>query len=226
MTNRDSRNLGFTRTPSSAPREAQGRRPVRNWVFGFTLIETIVVVALTAFIMIALAELVRYFYVTSGYVLEQSQAVDSARLSVENAMANLREASYGEDGSYPIAVAATSTVTFYANVNSDPAIEKVRYYLSGSTLYRSVTEPAGSPPSYAGQPEAVTLVVNNIRNGGTTPLFTYYDANGNPLADPVNLARIASVRIEVQTDVNPYRAPDVYTLLGSATLRNLHNMNQ
>ena len=111
----------------------------------FTLVETVVVIGLTAFFLVALMGLVRYFYTSNAYVLEQSQAVDSARRSIENAVADLREASYGADGSYPISAAATSSVTFYANVDSDSGVEKVRYYLSGSTLYRGVTKAAGSP---------------------------------------------------------------------------------
>lgn len=191
----------------------------------FTLIETIVVVGLTAFILITLTFLIQYFYKTNAYALEQSQAVNSARRSVENAVADLREASYGADGSYPIMEAATSSVLFYANVDSDPAIEKVRYYLSGTTLYRGTTKPAGSPPSYAGQTETTTLVVDNIRNGSSVPLFSYYDASGTLLSAPITIADIASVTITVLTDVNPNRAPNVYTLIGSATLRNIHNLN-
>ncbi len=191
-----------------------------------TLVETVVVVALTAFILVALAQLIRYFYVTNAYVLESTQALSSARRSVESAMNDLRGASYGADGSYPLAAAATSTVTFYAQVDQDTAVDKVRYYLSGTTLYRGITEPAGTPLTYGGQPETTTLVIDNIRNGTSTPLFTYYDANGVELTEPVSLSAVASVRITAMTDVNPNRAPDVYTLLGSATLRNLHNMNQ
>lgn len=196
----------------------------RDTSSGFTLIETIVVAALTAFVMLAIGYVLQYFYKTNLYVLQQSQAVRSARLSVENTVANLREASYGADGAYPMAAAATSTVTFYAAVGTT-TVEKVRYYISGDTLYRGVTAPGGNPPTYAGQPEETTLVVDNIRNG-TTPMFTYYDASGNALSEPVDVSKVASVRIEVLTDVNPLRAPDVYTLTGVATLRNVHNMNE
>ncbi len=189
---------------------------------GLTLIETIVTVALTAFVFLALGSLIQYFYKTNTYTLEQSQAVSSARRSIENAMRDLREASYGSDGSYPIQTVATSSITFYANINTNISIEKVRYYLSGTTLYRGTTEPAGNPPSYAGQPETTTLVVNNIRNG-TSALFTFYDTNGMLLTNPINISDITSVHINVLTDVNPERAPNIYTLSGSATLRNLHD---
>lgn len=192
---------------------------------GFTLVETIMVIALSTVVMLALSSLIVYFYKTNAFVLEQSQAVNSARLSIQHAMADLREAAYGADGSYPLNAAATSTVTFYAALGSTSTIDKVRYYLQGTTLYRGVTAPSGSPLTYAGQPEETTLVVDNIRNGTSTPLFTYYDSAGAALALPVNIASVASVRIQVLTDVNPQRAPLVYTLAGSATLRALHGMN-
>lgn len=189
---------------------------------GFTLIETLVTITITAVVTIALGFLIQYFYKTNAYVLEQTQAVESARRSIGSAMADLREASYGADGSYPLIVTATSSVTFYANVDSDLAIEKVRYYLLETTLYRGTTKAANNPPSYAGQPEVATLVVNNIRNG-TTTLFYYFNSAGNQLSDPVNISLIASVKTRVLTDVNPNRAPEIFTLTGNATLRNLRS---
>lgn len=193
---------------------------------GFTLIEMLVVIALTAVVGLALGFLIQYFYKTNGYVIEQSQAVASARESLTHAMSDLREASYGADGSYPIAAAGTSTITFYANITGGEgsAVEKVRYYLTGTALYRSTTEPAGSPSSYVGQPEVTTLVVRNIRNTAATPLFTYFDTSGAALGATPLLTSIASVHIQVLTDVNPLRAPNVYTLNGSATLRNVHTV--
>lgn len=185
-----------------------------------TLVELLVTIALSSVVLTALGFLIQHFYRTNAFVLEQSHAVESARRSVENAMADLREASYGADGSYPISAAATSSVTFYADIDSDSSVEKARYYLSNTTLYRGTTEPSAAG-SYAGQPEATTLVVNDIRNGTSTDLFSYYNRDGEQLATPVNLAQVASVKIVVLADVNPNRAPNVYTLRGSATMRNL-----
>lgn len=187
---------------------------------GMTFIETVVTVALTAFIVLALTVLINYFYRTNAYTLEQMQAVNSARVSLGHAMSDLREASYGADGSYPILFAATSTVTFYTDLDDNGAVDKVRYYISGTTLYRGKTSPGGSPPSYTGQPESTTLVVDNIRNGTSTPLFAYFDTNGAELFSPINTASVASMKITVYTDVNPNRAPTVFMLTGSATLRN------
>ena len=119
---------------------------------GFTLIETVVAVALTALIFVVLAVLIQFFYRTNAFTLEQTQAVNSARTSLDHAMRDLREASYGADGAFPVLAAATSTVTFYADIDGNGVVEKVRYYLSGTTLYRGSTNPGNNPPSYAGQP--------------------------------------------------------------------------
>lgn len=187
---------------------------------GFTLIETMVVIGITTIMMLALASLIQSFYRTNAYILEQTLAVNSARRSIENAMQDLREASYGADGSYPIAAADGSGVTFYADIEGDLVVEKARYYLSGGALYRGVTVPAGNPPVYTNQPEVVDLVVDNVRND-TTPIFQYFDDTGAELTDPVNVALITSITALVMTDVNPNRAPLVYSLPGSATLRNV-----
>ena len=83
--------------------------------YGFTLVETVMVVAATALIFIVLNTLLVYFYRTNAYTLQQSTAVEQARSGIEDAMTYLREASYASDGSYPIASVATSSVTFLSS---------------------------------------------------------------------------------------------------------------
>lgn len=189
----------------------------------FTLPEMLVVIGLTAGVGIALSIVIQNAYRGNAYVLEATSSVDSARRGLSSALQNLREASYGQDGAYPVASAATSSVTFYADVDQDGPVEKVRVYLSSGTLYRAVTNAAGTPPSYAGQPESVQTVVAYVRNDASTPLFTYYDASGAVLASPVDVSEVRFVTMSILTDLNPTRAPNVYTLTASATLRNLRN---
>ena len=187
----------------------------------FTLVETIVVIAATALICVTLGTLLAYFYKTNAYTLEQSTAVGQARKGIEDAMRYLREASYGSDGSYPIASVATSSITFYANVNNDSVIERVTYVLLNGTLYRTIAEPSGNPLSYVGATIATTTVATSVINSTSTPVFTYFDDTGAQLSVPVNIADISSVETTVIVDVNVNRAPVAFTLSGGATLRNL-----
>lgn len=186
---------------------------------GLTLVETMVIIGISSMVLAALTTMIVSFYRTNQYVIDRASAVENARRSIATAEVDLREASYGADGSYPIASAATSTVTFFANTDKDSSVEKVRYYLQNTTLYRGTTQPAGS--SYAGQPEIIDLVIDNIRNGTSTPLFSYYDSSGSPLTAPVNVSKIVIITLQVLADVNPNRAPYVYYMSDTVKLRNI-----
>src|SRR3989338_10889164 len=142
---------------------------------GFTLVETVVIVAVTALVSVTLGWLLAYFYKTNAYALEQSTAVGQARRGVEDAMLYLREASYGSDGSYPVKSVATSTITFYANTNNDAIIERITYSLTNGTLYRAVATPSGNPPSYTGATVATTTIAKQVTNGTSLPVFRYFN---------------------------------------------------
>lgn len=191
---------------------------------GFTLVEAIVVVAITIVVGGSLLSIIRNFYRGNTYVFEATASVDSARRGLATTLSALREAAYAEDGSYPITAAATSSITFYSDIDTDGGIERVRVYVINGTLYRVVTNAVGSPPSYAGQPPATTTIATYVRNSTSTPLFKYYDSSGVQLSttSPA-LSQIASVAATIMVDLNPNRAPNVLTLTGSATLRNLRD---
>jgi type II secretory pathway pseudopilin PulG len=188
---------------------------------GMTFVEVVVVIALMGIVGMSLMGAIRYFYRTNAYVLEQTASVDNSRRAITTTLQNLREMTYGDDGSYPLNSAATSTVTFFADVDGDPGVERVRAYVQDGTMYRGITNAAGSPAVYTEQTEQIATIITNIRNAENEPLFRYFDENGTELAVPINLANVASVRMQVKIDLNPTRAPNVYTLGGSATLRTI-----
>jgi len=213
---------GFTHT-HNVPLRVARKVSMARWVSGFTLVETIVVVALTALILITLSSLIIYFYKTNAYALEQSTAVGQARRGVEDAMWYLREMSYGSDGSYPIASVATSSIVFYANTNADSFIERVTYALLNGTFYRTVAAPSGNPLTYTGASIATSTIATSVVNLASTPVFRYFDNTGAELALPVNISKISSIKTTVIIDMNVNRAPVSFTLSGGATLRNLRN---
>ncbi len=188
---------------------------------GFTFTETLVVVAILGMVGAALGNMIVFFYRSNAFLLEATSAVDSANRGLEISYTNTREASYGEDGSYPIAAAGTSTLTFYSDVDKDGPVEKVRLYRVGTTLYRAVTNAAGNPPSYAGQPETTYTISTWVKNATNTPLYRYYDDAGTELTGTIDISAIRSIRTRLDIDVNPLRAPNVVTFERTATLRNL-----
>lgn len=191
---------------------------------GFTLIEMLVVIAITSVVGLTLSGSIAYFYKSNAYLLEQTAALDNARRGVTDAVRVIRETSYGDDGAYPIANASIDTITFFADLDNDNSVEKVTYRLVSSVLYRDVTNSAGLPPSYVGQTPTTSTIAEYVRNDVTSPLFTYYDVGGVQLpAVNTDEAKIASVSINLLVDLNPLRAPNVFSLTEKATLRNLRS---
>jgi type II secretory pathway pseudopilin PulG len=190
---------------------------------GFTLIETLVWIAIFTASMVAIATSVIYFYRTSNYAIEEATALTSTQHGMDAMVRVIREAAYSSVGAYPIVAMATSSFTFYANVDSDAGVEKVRYYLSGTNVYEGVVEPSGDPATYTGS-ETATLVADNIKNSSSSmDLFTYYDQNGAQMSDLTKIANVRFVTVNIVADIDPNRAPTNTQLRSSATLRNLTN---
>ncbi len=188
---------------------------------GFTLVETLVVIAILMIVGVSITGTIQYFYKTNTFVIQEDTAVQSAQRGITLAMKNLREASYGDDGAYPVASAATSSLTFYADTNGDGDVEKVQLILIGKTLYRVRTTAVGNPPSYTGSIATDTLATYVVAT--TSPMFQYYDSTGALLSSPVDISQVSSVVSTMRIDVDPNRAPTTYYLSSSATLRNLRS---
>lgn len=185
-----------------------------------------VVIGITSIVGLMLGNMIVFTYRANAYIYQQTAATDNARRGVEFSLQNLREATSGADGSYPLSAVATSSVTFYSDVDVDGSVEKVRYYLSGTTLYRAVTNPVGSPPSYAGQAAATTTIASYVRNfTANATLFHYYGEDGVELSAPVDTADVRTVGMSIMIDVDPNRTPTTYTIIGSATFRNLRELD-
>lgn len=188
---------------------------------GLTLIEVMVLLSVTVLLGITINSLIVNFYRTNSYILQQTSAIDSARRGMRISFENLRQAAYGEDGSFPIQSAATSSITFYSDVDGDNSVERIRLSLDGETFYRTITEATGNPPEYTGTTSTSTIATY-VRNGTSSPLFRYYDSTGAEISSStIDVSLIEAITTSIMVDLNPMRAPDIITLQETATLRNL-----
>ncbi len=188
---------------------------------GLTLIEVMVLLSVTVLLGITINSLIVNFYRTNSYILQQTSAIDSARRGMRISFENLRQAAYGEDGSFPIQSAATSSITFYSDVDGDNSVERIRLSLDGETFYRTITEATGNPPEYTGTTSTSTIATY-VRNGTSSPLFRYYDSTGTEISSStIDVSLIEAITTSIMVDLNPMRAPDIITLQETATLRNL-----
>jgi len=188
---------------------------------GITLIETVVWVAIATSAMLAIVSSVQYFYRTNTYAVEQSAAVTSAQRGIEEMVKTIREASYSSNGAYPIITLGTSTLSFYADVDDDPFIERLRYFLDGGSLKRGIIDPSGDPPIYT-NPEAISTISESVRNNDQgVAAFRYYDLNGTLMTDLSNIASVRFIEVTMVVNINPFRLPNQFTLRSTAALRNL-----
>lgn len=188
-----------------------------------TFIELVVWIAVFMITMIALCQTLLYFYRTNQYTLNEAEAISSAQHAMNIVVAALRTASYSNNGAYPVISIAPNQVAFYANViPNDPLIQQVRFFVQGTSLYEGVIEPSGDPLSYAASSETISNLSNYVQNltVGTTT-FTYYDQNGNPIANMANYTAMRFVTVNLIVDVSTTSLQTQLDLMSSAALRNL-----
>jgi prepilin-type N-terminal cleavage/methylation domain-containing protein len=189
---------------------------------GMTFVEMIVALGIFAVIILVISYSIFTFYKYNAYGIEQSSAINSARRGIEPAINNIREATYSDEGAYPIISAAVNSFSFYSDIDSDNNIEKVRIFLDGNIFKKGVTESAGNPPVYNGQPESIFILSDNIINSSRgVDVFKYYDNNGVEVTNLSNISDITFVTMDVIVNVDPNRAPSEFTLRASAAIRNL-----
>lgn len=193
---------------------------------GFTLVETIITVAVFALVSVGMALFIRNAYTTQSYTIQQARAINEARRGLKVMLEEIRGAQNGDDGSYALAKADDQEIIFYSSVDGDNDVERVHYYLDGSNLMRGVIEPQATGQMYPASLETTTIISQFMSNG-TTPIFTYYngdwpgDTINNPLPAPARFTDTKLIRGHLQINVDPTHAPVSFTLEGAAQLRNL-----
>jgi len=190
---------------------------------GFSIVETVVVISVFSVVMIALVSLTIYFYRSNAYSVEQSFAVNSARKGVEVMVGDIREATYSDEGAYPIVDAGHYFFEIYSDIDRDNNIEKIRFFVEDGLLKMGSVKSSGDPLTYNDDDEVVSIISEHVRNvDNNIPIFRYYDSSGGELLNlSLNITNIAYVKVNLIVNVNPNRLPNEFTLKSSATLRNL-----
>jgi len=81
---------------------------------GYTLAEMLTVIFVFTLVWIALAQTIMMLYRMQGFAIDQTLAVEEARRGVDQMAREIRQAVYGENGAYPIELAAGKEFIFTA----------------------------------------------------------------------------------------------------------------
>ncbi|MCA9362034.1 prepilin-type N-terminal cleavage/methylation domain-containing protein [Candidatus Kaiserbacteria bacterium] len=190
---------------------------------GMTLIEMLVVIGLWVLLIGMVFGFAQSFYQTNSYLTAQAGEVDNARRGVTKLTRDLREMTYAENGTFPVAEIEEHLIGFYSDVDKDDLVEYIEYELSGTTLYRRSHDPTGSPPVYdynnPDTEEIVSEYVQNISQGTST--FFYYDSVGTELDATALLTDVRYIRAQIIVNIDPVRSPGEFMLRTAVAPRNI-----
>jgi hypothetical protein len=169
---------------------------------GFTLIETLIVGGITVVLAGGLLSLQYILGQTQVSVLKNYTSVDQANVNISTMVRELRNIQVADNGAYPLERALDQEIIFYSDYDFDGQVERVRYFLAGTSLSKGVIEPTGFPATYPSGQEKTKVVATDVRNE-TTPIFYYYNGNwpddttNNPLDTPTRLSETKLMNVKL-----------------------------
>ncbi len=192
---------------------------------GFSLIEMLVVMGIFIMFSGTIAEMLIWGNHGKDVVFEQLSKQNDGRIASQNFLNDLRRSSYSSVGAYPVELANADQIIFYSNVDTDSWKERVRYFVSGTTLKRGIIKPTGTPLAYNSVNEVVSEVSHDLNN--TTTLFYYYDQSYDGISStssmnfPIDISKIRMIGIKLWLDLRPNVSPAPLYIEGKTEIRNL-----
>lgn len=189
---------------------------------GMTLIELIVSIGILGIVTTGLSTFFVYMWKSRFDEVSRGQSMLTASQSILKMSESIRKASQADSGSYAISSAGDFELIFYSDVDGDGNRERVHYYLEGNSIMMGKTEPIlGDNPTYPLADEEIAAIADNVMNGPSDPIFTYYSASGNMLTSPIAVSSIRRIGLNVAVNVSPGRVSDT-VISTSISLRNLN----
>lgn len=177
----------------------------KNLKAGFTIVELSVTSLLMIVLGIGILGLQKLMTDSQLFAFRNYTSVEEANSSISQIAREMRSMRSGQNGAYAFINGQDNDVSFYSDIDFDGASEMVRYYLDGTTLYKSTTEPSGFPITYDPDDTVTRVIAENVDNGAN-PIFLYFnedwpqDTDNNPMPTPASLANVRLIRIFLNID--------------------------
>jgi len=192
---------------------------------GFTLTEFLVATAILVLISFGIATLGRNIFFLNRTTYGSLQAQLAARAALRQFGQEVRESSPSSLGAYPLVEAATSSFTFYSDIDSDGDKDKVRYFISGKDFKKGTINPSGTPLTYNGAQEKFSIIAQNVVNSTSTPIFDYfstaYTGTGTPMVQPISISNVRLIKMTLHINSDTIRNPEDFVLATQVTPRNI-----
>ncbi|OGI74302.1 hypothetical protein A3D42_02345 [Candidatus Nomurabacteria bacterium RIFCSPHIGHO2_02_FULL_41_18] len=197
-------------------------KKIKNRNSGITLVEILFAVTIFTIIAGALAFFLRNIFVYNSFISYSLANTNTGKQIMKTMTAEIRTAGTANTGAYTISLATAEAFTFYSDIDGDELKERVRYFMTGTTLQKGIIKPTGSPLSYNPANEQISTLAYNLTNSS---IFEYYDKNYDgttaPLSIPVNIPNIRLVKISISIEQDPNHSPVPMTFSTQVSIRNL-----
>lgn len=194
----------------------------RRYTKAFTLVESVVTIAIYSILMFAIVESIATFYKFNAYSIAQSYQVNNARRGIQILVRDIREMTFADDGTFPLSIMEDNKIGFYSDVDRDDSVEYVEYELATTTLEKRIYGAVGNPPVYGTSPEETHVLSEYVQNiDQNISIFSYYDVNGLLATATTTVTDIVYVGAQIIVNIDPVRDPGEFMLRSSAALRNL-----
>jgi prepilin-type N-terminal cleavage/methylation domain-containing protein len=204
------------------------RRSRYNHNEGFTLAEIVVTLAVVAVVGIIIAKFQVDVFSFNRTFHASFSTVDQAQKLLRPMTAEIRSASQSSNGAYPIDAFAANDFAFYSDINNDGFKDWVRYYVSGTTMYKEVIAPSGTPLTYSPANKKTYTFMTGVRNiSDGISAFQYYSSSyiggseGEVVPGTGNVQDIRLIKITVRLDADPQKPPAATDVTSQVSIRNL-----
>ncbi len=198
---------------------------------GFTLVELLIVLFIISILSVVIGEFQSKVFTYNRILTTGNNARFEGTKVVKQIAAEMRAMGPSSAGGYPIEAAGTSSIIFYNDVDDDGIKERIRYYISGKTLYKASMKPIIDQNGQTLTTETITTVITNVINTSADPIFSYFDTNYNgaessatstaALPLPINISKIRLIQIRVLTDNSNNEPLAPLELRTQTSIRNL-----
>lgn len=173
--------------------------------------------------MYAMTLSIASLYKSNAYTIAQAHQVQFARQGIHAMVRDLREMTYADDGTFPLARMEDNIIGFYSDIDRDDSVEYVEYELASTTLSKRVYNATGTPVTYDTSSADNTFIVSEYVQNlvQATSTFFYFDTYGVQANGASTVTDIRYIQVQSIVNVDPIRDPGQFMLRGSAALRNV-----
>lgn len=168
---------------------------------GFTLLEILVSVSIFVGLISSTGLLWKYLSETELSFFQNLGVQQEVARTFQEIVSEGRSIGPSSAGSYPIAAAASTSLTFYSDIDADGLYEQVRYFLENGILKKGILKPSGNPLVYNQANETISEAVHDIAPD-FTGIFGYYASNiiedATSLGYPINISDIRMIKMELK----------------------------